>query len=55
MGDRVDNDVVAAQEAGLTAVHLRRGLWGHLFADDPAVRHQIADLTELVPLLRSLR
>lgn len=55
VGDRVDNDVVAAQEAGMTAVHLRRGPWGHLFADDPAVRHQIADLTELVPLLRSLR
>lgn len=55
VGDRVDNDVVAAQEAGLTAVHVRRGPWGHLFAGDPAVRHQIDDLTELVPLLRSLR
>lgn len=55
VGDRIDNDVVAAQEAGLTAVHVRRGPWGHLFADDPAVQHQITDLTELVPLLRSLR
>jgi HAD superfamily hydrolase (TIGR01509 family) len=55
VGDRVDNDVVAAQEAGMTAVHLRRGPWGYLFADDPAVQHQITDLTELLPLLRSLR
>jgi HAD superfamily hydrolase (TIGR01509 family) len=55
VGDRVDNDVVAAQAAGMTAVHVRRGPWGHLFADDPAVQHQIDDLTELVPLLRSLR
>lgn len=55
VGDRVDNDVVAAQAAGMTAVHLTRGPWGYLHADDPAVQHQIASLTELVPLLRSLR
>ena len=55
VGDRVDNDVVAAQAAGMTAVHLTRGPWGYLHADDPAVQHQVADLTELLPLLRSLR
>jgi HAD superfamily hydrolase (TIGR01549 family) len=30
VGDRVDNDVVPALEAGLVAVHLRRGPWGYL-------------------------
>ena len=29
-GDRVDNDVVPALEAGLVAVHVRRGPWGRL-------------------------
>jgi HAD superfamily hydrolase (TIGR01549 family) len=28
VGDRVDNDVVPALEAGMVAVHLRRGPWG---------------------------
>jgi FMN phosphatase YigB (HAD superfamily) len=30
VGDRVDNDVLPAQTAGLFAVHLRRGPWGLL-------------------------
>jgi FMN phosphatase YigB (HAD superfamily) len=30
VGDRVDNDVVPAAEAGLVAVHVRRGPWGYL-------------------------
>ena len=36
VGDRVDNDVVPAATAGMIAVHLRRGPWGHLQADWPA-------------------
>jgi FMN phosphatase YigB (HAD superfamily) len=28
VGDRVDNDVIPAADAGLVAVHLRRGPWG---------------------------
>ncbi len=59
VGDRIDNDVVGALASGMTAVHLRRGPWGHLYADDPALRHdhahQIAGLGELPALLRSLR
>jgi HAD superfamily hydrolase (TIGR01662 family) len=35
VGDRVDNDVVPAARAGMVAVHLRRGPWGHLQADWP--------------------
>jgi HAD superfamily hydrolase (TIGR01549 family) len=30
VGDRVDNDVLPALAAGLVAVHVRRGPWGHL-------------------------
>ena len=30
VGDRVDNDVLPALEAGLVAVHVRRGPWGRL-------------------------
>jgi FMN phosphatase YigB (HAD superfamily) len=30
VGDRVDNDVVPAKRAGMFAVHIRRGPWGHL-------------------------
>lgn len=59
VGDRVDNDVVGALQAGLTAVHVRRGPWGHLHAEDPALQHprahQVAGLDALPSLLRSLR
>ena len=59
VGDRVDNDVVGALAAGMTAVHLRRGPWGHLHAEDGALEHprahRIGGLDELPALLRSLR
>jgi HAD superfamily hydrolase (TIGR01549 family) len=32
VGDRVDNDVVPAAEAGLVSVFIRRGPWGYLHA-----------------------
>jgi FMN phosphatase YigB (HAD superfamily) len=35
VGDRVDNDVVPAARAGMVAVFLRRGPWGHLQAGRP--------------------
>ncbi len=28
VGDRVDNDVLPAKQAGMTAIHVRRGPWG---------------------------
>ena len=55
VGDRVDNDVVAARAAGMTPVHVRRGPWGLLHADDPAIDRQVSSLTELPELLRRLR
>ena len=57
VGDRVDNDVVAARAAGMTPVHLRRGPWGVL-QDDPAARGDAPQLDALGPLpglLRALR
>ena len=55
VGDRVDNDVIAARAAGMTPVHVRRGPWGVLHADDPAIDRQVTSLLELPALLRSLR
>jgi HAD superfamily hydrolase (TIGR01549 family) len=55
VGDRVDNDVVAARAAGMTPVHVRRGPWGLLHADDPAVDLQVRSLSELPALLEQLR
>jgi HAD superfamily hydrolase (TIGR01662 family) len=37
VGDRVDNDVLPALEAGMVAFHLRRGPWGRLQATPPGV------------------
>ena len=35
VGDRVDNDVNPALAAGMVAVHVRRGPWGHLHKPPP--------------------
>jgi FMN phosphatase YigB (HAD superfamily) len=46
VGDRVDNDVRPALEAGMVGVHIRRGPWGHLHEPPPgAIR--IRSLDEL--------
>ena len=59
VGDRVDNDVVGARAAGMTAVHLRRGPWGVLHGDDPVLAQpdvpQLDALGPLPGLLRTLR
>ena len=48
VGDRVDNDVRPAIDAGMLAIHIRRGPWGHLFDAPPrAIRiHSLAELPE---------
>ena len=54
VGDHPANDVVPARAAGLRAVHLRRGPWGHLYADGPEAAQadwRIDTLTELRGLL----
>ncbi|MYS22740.1 haloacid dehalogenase superfamily, subfamily IA, variant 1 with third motif having Dx(3-4)D or Dx(3-4)E [Streptomyces sp. DvalAA-14] len=37
VGDHPVNDVFPVKAAGLRSAHLRRGPWGHLWADDPQV------------------
>jgi HAD superfamily hydrolase (TIGR01509 family) len=46
VGDRVDNDIRPAIDAGMVAVHIRRGPWGHLF-DAPPRAIRIRSLAEL--------
>jgi HAD superfamily hydrolase (TIGR01509 family) len=46
VGDRVDNDVRPALAAGMVAVHIRRGPWGHLH-DPPPEALRIRSLAEL--------
>ena len=50
VGDRLDNDVLPAKAAGLTAILIRRGPWGHLHALRPEASKAdriIDSLTEL--------
>ncbi|MEV6796423.1 HAD family hydrolase [Streptomyces sp. NPDC051320] len=56
VGDHPVNDVFPAKRAGLKVAHLRRGPWGHLWADDPVVQAaadwRIRSLAELRGLVR---
>ncbi|MER6612009.1 HAD family hydrolase [Streptomyces xantholiticus] len=55
VGDHPVNDVFPAKAAGLKVAHLRRGPWGHLWADDPkelaAADWSIGALTDLVNIV----
>lgn len=58
VGDRIDNDVLPALQAGMVAVHLRRGPWGIIHSGWPeAAEAQIRldSLTELEGALRKFR
>jgi FMN phosphatase YigB (HAD superfamily) len=37
VGDRLDNDVIPARAAGMTAVFIRRGPWGWMHAERPEI------------------
>jgi HAD superfamily hydrolase (TIGR01509 family) len=55
VGDRVDNDVVPARAAGMTAVFLRRGPWGWMHEERPEIDHahlRLRSLEGLADLLR---
>jgi HAD superfamily hydrolase (TIGR01549 family) len=56
VGDHRDYDIVAARAAGLCPVLIRRGPWGHLWAEDPVTTANalrvISSLVELPDLLR---
>ncbi len=58
VGDRLDNDVLPAVRAGMFAVFLRRGPWGHVHARRPDAAHASAivdSLAELPELLAGPR
>jgi FMN phosphatase YigB (HAD superfamily) len=58
VGDRIDNDIVAAKAAGMTAVHIRRGPWGFIQSGWPEAAladARIDSLLELPGALRSLQ
>jgi FMN phosphatase YigB (HAD superfamily) len=50
VGDRVDNDVLPSLDAGLVAVHVRRGPWG-LLHETPSGALEIRELDELPEVL----
>jgi HAD superfamily hydrolase (TIGR01549 family) len=50
VGDRVDNDVRPALAAGMTAIHIKRGPWGHLHQAPPEAA-RIASLSQLLELV----
>lgn len=56
VGDHPANDVFPAKAAGLRAAHIRRGPWGHLWADSDEVvataDWRIDSLTELANIIR---
>lgn len=56
VGDHPANDVVPAKAAGLRAAHLRRGPWGHLWADSSevvaAADWRIDRLTQLTEIVK---
>jgi FMN phosphatase YigB (HAD superfamily) len=54
IGDRLDNDVLPARQAGMFAVFLRRGPWGHLHASLPEVGSANAVIDSLSELPRLL-
>jgi FMN hydrolase / 5-amino-6-(5-phospho-D-ribitylamino)uracil phosphatase len=55
VGDHPANDIFPAKVAGLRAAHIRRGPWGHLWADDPEVvataDWRIDSLTQLATVI----
>ncbi|MFE0150127.1 HAD family hydrolase [Nonomuraea sp. NPDC059007] len=58
VGDHPANDITPARAVGMRTAHIRRGPWGHLWADDPAAAAadwRINSLTELVTITAEWR
>ncbi|MFG2718156.1 HAD family hydrolase [Streptomyces sp. NPDC048416] len=55
VGDHPQNDIFPAKDAGLLTAHLRRGPWGHWWADHPdvvaAADWRINSLTQLATII----
>jgi FMN phosphatase YigB (HAD superfamily) len=55
IGDRIDNDVIPAKAAGMTAIHLRRGPWGFIQSGWPEAERADAHIDGLMELPAALR
>jgi FMN phosphatase YigB (HAD superfamily) len=58
VGDRLDNDILPAVEAGMTAVFVRRGPWGTIHARRPEIAKThlcVETLGELPEALGAIR
>lgn len=58
VGDRVDNDVIPAQAAGMTAVFIERGPWGRVHArrgDAARADLRVSSLSEIPDALEKLK
>ena len=51
VGDRLDNDVLPATDAGMDAVLIRRGPWGHLHAARSEASHAVRIIDSLAELI----
>ena len=54
VGDRLDNDLGPAAEAGLRTVFVRRGPWGYIIYKPGAADLELDSLTELPAALKTL-
>lgn len=54
VGDRVDNDIVPAEAAGLLTCHIRRGPWGIIQSRWPEARTATMSVDSLAELSRKL-
>jgi HAD superfamily hydrolase (TIGR01662 family) len=55
VGDRVDNDVLPANRAGMVSVFVRRGPWGYLHATKPEAAEAAVRVDSLAELPAALR
>jgi FMN phosphatase YigB (HAD superfamily) len=55
VGDRLDNDVIPAREAGMKSIFIRRGPWGHLHGTRPEASRADATIDSLSQLIGALR
>ncbi len=54
VGDRLDNDLGPAAEAGLHTVFVRRGPWGYIIYQPGTADLELSSLSELPDALKTL-
>ena len=54
VGDRLDNDLHPAAQAGLRTVFVRRGPWGYIIYERGSANLELGSLSELLIALQTL-